>query len=126
HPLRELRHLAPHRLELLLDRLLLLGELSPQLAGLGLVTPAADALGERLADRGDSEQEQRPTTKNEHDRENAFDVHDQPGRASRWASRSFASRRSVKSRRSSASANRRLRSSTSASTRSVKSRRSSA
>src|SRR5439155_21292286 len=115
HPLRELRHLAPHRLELLLDRLLLLGELSPQLAGLGLVTPAADALGVRLGDRGDSEQEQRPTTKDEHDRENAFDVHDQPGRASRCASRSFASRRSVKSSRSSASASRRLSSSISTS-----------
>src|SRR5213593_385760 len=115
HPLRELRHLAPHGLELPVERLLVLGQLGPQLASLGLLTLATDALGERLDDRGDGEQEQRATPKNEHDRQNAFDVHDQRGGARRSGTRSFASRRSVKSSRSSTSASRRLSSSTSAS-----------
>src|SRR2546427_13075913 len=115
HPLRELGHLAPHGFELLLERLLVLGELGAPLARIGLLTLATDALGERLADRGDGKQEQRATPKNEYDRENAFDVHDQRGGARRSGARSFASRRSVKSSRSSTSVSRRLSSSTSAS-----------
>src|SRR5207244_12706461 len=56
--LGELRHLAPHGLEVLVERLFMLGELVAQLAGVGVCALAADTLGDGLADRGDGEQEQ--------------------------------------------------------------------
>src|ERR1051325_8783604 len=107
HPLGQLRHVAPHRLELLLERLLVVGELGPHVP----LPLTADALGDCPADRRDGEEKQRAASEQEDDREYAFDIHDQGGGARRSGSRSRASRRSVKSRRSSTSARRRLRSS---------------
>src|SRR2546427_5382688 len=116
--LRELRHLAPHGLELLVERILLFRELGAQTAATGRGVLAADPVGQRAADRRERHRDARAAPENEDDGQDVFHTR-QCGRASRWPSRSLARRRSVKSSRSSASATRRLSSSSSASSRSV-------
>src|SRR5438105_9666885 len=118
HALGELRHLTPHGLELLIERILLFRELGAQVAAAGRRALAADPVGHRAADRREGHRDARASPENEDDGEDVFHTR-QCGRASRWPSRSLARSRSVKSSRSSASATRRLSSSSSASSRSV-------
>src|SRR5438552_12418396 len=112
HALGELCHLAPHGLELLIERILLFRELGAQIAATGRGALAADPVGHRAADRREGHRDARAAPENEDDGEDVFHTR-QCGRASRWPSRSLARSRSVKSSRSSASATRRLSSSSS-------------
>src|SRR5881296_93271 len=114
HALGELRHLAPHGLELLVQGILLFRELGAQIAATGRGALAADPVGHRAADRREGHRDARAAPENEDDGQDVFHT-GQCGRASRWPSRSLARSRSVKSSRSSASATRRLSSSSSAS-----------
>src|SRR5437867_4912782 len=118
HAPSELHQLAPHGLELLVQRRFVFGELGSDIAATGRRALAADPVGHRAADRRERHRDARAAPENEDKSEDILHTR-QCGRASRWGSRSFASRRSVKSSRSSASASRRLSSSTSASSRSV-------
>src|SRR5213594_928123 len=51
HALGELRQLAPHRLELLVQRLPVIGEVGPQLTSIGRRALAADPVGDRKSTR---------------------------------------------------------------------------
>src|SRR5881296_55883 len=114
HALGELRHLAPHGLELLVQGILVFRELCAQIAATGRGALAADPVGHRATDRREGHRDARAAPENEDDGQDVLHTR-QCGRASRWPSRSLARRRSVKSSRSSASATRRLSSSSSAS-----------
>src|SRR5256886_2259587 len=116
HALGELCHLAPHGLELLIERILLFRELGAQIAATGRGALAADPVGHRAPDRREGHRDPRAAPENEDDGQDVFHTR-QCGRASRWPSRSLARSRSVKSSRSSASATPRLSSSSSASSR---------
>src|SRR5712691_835270 len=120
HALGELRNLAPHGLELLVQGILVFRELGAQIAATGRGALAADPVGHGAADRREGHRDARAAPENKDDGQDVFHTRTrQCGRASRWPSRSLARSRSVKSSRSSASATRRLSSSSSASSRSV-------
>src|SRR5213592_4592961 len=104
HALGELRHLAPHGLELL-QGILLFRELGAQIAATGRGALAADPVGHGAADRREGHRDAGAAPENEDDGQDVFHTR-QCGRASRWPSRSLARSRSVKSSRSSASATR--------------------
>src|SRR5207248_10712421 len=79
HTPGQLHPVAQPRIELPLERLLVVGEVGPHVP----LTLAADALGECPADRRDGEEKQRAASEQEDDRENALDIHDQRGGAGR-------------------------------------------
>src|SRR3989440_1652429 len=58
HALGELRHLAPHGLELLIERILLFRELGAQIAATGRGALAADPVGDRKSTRLNSSHDQ--------------------------------------------------------------------
>src|SRR6266480_594526 len=80
YALGELRHLAPHRLELLVERLPLFRELCPHIAA-GRRALAADSVGHRPADRGERHRDARAAPENEDERQDVFHT-PQCGRAS--------------------------------------------
>src|SRR6266568_673193 len=94
HALGELRHLTPHGLELLVQRILLFRELGAQIAATGRDALAADPVGHRAADRREGHRDARAAPENEDDGQDVFHTR-QCGRASRWPSRSLARSRSV-------------------------------
>src|SRR3989442_1850383 len=118
HTLGELRHLAPHGLELLVQGILLFRELGAQIAATGRGALAADPVGHGAADRREGHRDARAAPENEDDGQDVFHTR-QCGRASPWPSRSLSRSRSAKSSRSSASATRPFSSSSSASSRSA-------
>src|SRR5216117_3956393 len=59
HALGELRHLTPHGLELLIERILLFRELGAQIAATGRGALAADPVGHRAADRREGHRDAR-------------------------------------------------------------------
>src|SRR3989449_11740908 len=85
HALGELRHLAPHGLELLIERILLFRELCAQIAATGRGALAADPVGHRAADRREGHRDARAAPENEDDGQDVFHTR-QCGRASRWRS----------------------------------------
>src|SRR2546425_9339697 len=74
HALGELRHLAPHRLELLVERFLVFGELGAYLGATGRRTLAADPVGQRAADRREGHRDAGAATENEDEGEDVFHV----------------------------------------------------
>src|SRR5437870_9403909 len=85
HTLGELRHLTPHGLELLIERILLFRELGAQIAATGRGALAADPVGHRAADRREGHRDARAAPENEDDGQDVFHTR-QCGRASRWPS----------------------------------------
>src|SRR5436853_6982478 len=83
HALGELRHLTPHGLELLIERILLFRELGAQIAATGRGALAADPVGHRAADRREGHRDARAAPENEDDGEAVFHTR-QCGRARRW------------------------------------------
>src|SRR6266568_4231456 len=75
HTLGELRHLAPHGLELLVQGILLFRELGAQIAATGRGALAPDPVGQGAADRRERDPDARATPENEDDRQDAFDIH---------------------------------------------------
>src|SRR2546422_6432821 len=67
HTLGELRHLTPHGLELLIERILLFRELGAQIAATGRGALAADPVGHRAADRREGHRDARAAPENEDD-----------------------------------------------------------
>src|SRR5213079_587928 len=89
HALSELRQLAPHGLELLVQRRFVFGELGSDIAATGRRALAADPVGHRAADRRERHRDARAAPENEDKSEDVLHTR-QCGRASRWGSRSFA------------------------------------
>src|SRR6266480_884410 len=81
HALGELRHLAPHRLELLVERLLLFRELCAHVVATGRCALAADPVGQRATDRRERHRDARAAPENEDERQDVFHTA-QCGRAS--------------------------------------------
>src|SRR2546430_2628715 len=65
HTLGELRHLTPHGLELLIERILLFRALGAQIAATGRGALAADPVGHRAADRREGHRESRAAPEND-------------------------------------------------------------
>src|SRR6266403_1566962 len=74
HALGELRHLAPHGLELLVECFLMFGELGAHLAATARGALAADPVGHRATDRREGHRDARAATENENEGEDVFHV----------------------------------------------------
>src|SRR3989454_9350133 len=72
HALGELRHFAPHGLELLVERLPVFGELDARIAAPDRRALAADPLGHRAADRRERHRDARAATEYEDHRQDVF------------------------------------------------------
>src|SRR6266480_1296076 len=72
HALGELRDLAPHRLEVLVERLPLFRELCAHIAATGRGALAADPVGHRATDRRERHRDTRPAPENEDERQDVF------------------------------------------------------
>src|SRR6185295_14900078 len=72
HALGELRHLAPHGLELLVERLLVLRELGAHIVATRRRALAADPLGHRAADRRERHRDARAAPENEDHRQDVL------------------------------------------------------
>src|SRR2546427_6418290 len=77
HTLGELRHLTPHGLELLIERILLFRELGAQIAATGRGALAADPVGHRAADRREGHRDARAAPENERSEEHTSELQSQ-------------------------------------------------
>src|SRR3989454_8419339 len=76
HALSELRQLAPHGLELLVERRLVFGELGWDIAATGRRALAADPVGQRAADRRERHRDARAAPENEDESQDVFHTPD--------------------------------------------------
>src|SRR5438067_8648448 len=74
HALGELRQLVPHGLELLVEGVLVLGQLGSQLAAIGRRALAANPVGHGAADRRERDRDARAASETEDDREDALEI----------------------------------------------------